>query len=120
MIYREPTKSCFCCGSQVPSSVRRIERGSSVVYECPECSDTILQGIVADGRSRAMSALRPPDRMPDHASAMPMRTDFRIWEMWWTDRLHLAMMHGRRIAGNEALADFVSEMQDHNDTRETR
>jgi len=119
MIYREPNKECFCCGSQIPSEVRCIGRGTSVKYECPKCGDIILQGIVTDGRSRELSPLRPPDRVPDHARTVPVRIDFRTWEVWWTDRLHLVMMHGRQIAGTEALADFVSGMQDHYDERET-
>lgn len=114
MIYRDTNKRCFCCGSQLPSDVDCIWRGISVIYECPKCGDTILQGIVADGRDREMSPVRPPDRVPEHVRTIPMQTDFRIWEVWWTDRLYIVMMHGQQIAGNEALREYVEEIENVN------
>ena len=112
MIYRATNRSCFTCGSQVPSEIECLRNGPAVEYECPTCGDNVLTGIVTRGTDREISPIRPPGRVPEHACTLPRSIAYGVWELWWTDQLYVVLMHGRQIAGNEHLAEFVNEVNE--------
>jgi len=104
----------------MPSDVQCIRHGPSLKYTCPDCGVTVLQGIIQRGRERELSPIRPPDRVPDHLRTIPMSISYGTWEMWWTDRLYLVRIHGKQVAGDDALVEYVADIRDLYDERETR
>jgi DNA-directed RNA polymerase subunit RPC12/RpoP len=101
-------EGCINCGAQFPVQVRRYEDHGYIVYECPRCGATIVQGIVATGGTFAQTHRYPPPELND--ISVGDSTDWDTWEMWWTERTHVAAFHGRVVQGERALLDFVEQL----------
>lgn len=105
---RYPREDCITCGAQFPVNVRRYDDHGYVVYECPRCADTIVQGIVATGGDFVQTHRYPPPELND--VQVGDSTEWDTWEMWWTERCYVAAFHGRIVKGERALLEYVDHL----------
>jgi len=106
---RPLNKRCITCGNREPLSVQRIEEGSYVRFECPDCGWNILNGIISDGHPPANSPARPPQ--PLRNFMVPDSAEIRSMEGWWTDNAAVGTINGNYAMGDKQLLGFVEKIK---------
>jgi len=105
MIHRETNSYCLTCGGQLPSRVLLEQANGRYRYYCPDCNDTIIEGVVATDGDVAGTAHSSPRAVRD--IVLPERITWDTWEAWWTRLQHVVLIHGRIIHGTQEFAEFV-------------
>lgn len=109
---RNTSRDCINCGGHVPADVTHFVNGGIEIYSCPRCEEVLLEGIVAEDGEPARARRAPPRANPNNPILVRDDIEFSTWETWWTDRAVVTMIHGRVVAGDTKLKDFVSKVLD--------
>lgn len=109
IVYRGNSR-CLTCGGQRPADVDLIVDGAQKQYVCPDCDYLIATGVVVHDHDAAYR-VDPPDHHDDHEPEIPINTNLGTWEKWWSDRAIVSIIHGRVVAGDEGLADFIRYLE---------
>lgn len=99
------------CGGQMPRDVVLEQSRDYYRYVCPECGASICEGVVSEGGEPADSPASPP-RHPTHIDTS---VDWATWEVWWTNRLVVSIIHGVVVGGEKEMADFVRSLEEKHD-----
>lgn len=108
--YRSPNSNCFTCGGQYPHDADAESHGQHRDFYCPDCGSTFLTGIISTGGETADRGVSVPPQLQQLEVSQDSTWD--TIELWWTNRMSVATIHGRRVYGSEALLKFVDSIRD--------
>lgn len=109
---RAKNDNCINCGGEVPLTVEQSHVDDLYEFRCPECNDVLAQGVVSTNGEPATSPRSPPSPNPAREIAIREDVEWKCWEVWWTNRTTVSMIHGRIIDGTKDLGDFVEKLYD--------
>lgn len=112
MLFRDTNSGCFNCGAQTPNTVVETSERALLLYECPDCHDRILSGIIQRDGIPERVPIRVPPWIPDEATILP-RGGWSTWEVWWTAAgTYVSLINGRVVAGNYKFYDHVQKIRE--------
>lgn len=116
MQYRYTSSGCRNCSSEIPIIIEKNEEHGYTEYCCPDCLETILEGVVStNGEPANVSPSKVPASVQHHNSGIRRGLNWSRWEAWWTDRFTVVAIHGIPVHGKKELLDYVERVQDAHD-----
>lgn len=102
------------CGAGTPMDIIMEESGVEKTYKCPDCGDTIIQGIVAEDGN--MPDRRLPPSLQQSVIVLDT-TDWKTIELWWSEFASCGVIHGRKVSGSQEAYDLLEKVRDIHDSQ---